>query len=608
MNEDIDINLEEATVDMGLSGYNNLNNSPTIENASPHPENHRKKIIIWSCIGGGILLGLLALILGLLLFSGRSEKDDQLILPNVYAAGVNLGGMSIEEAISALHVATDHEISQQPMEVTIYGQKLVLEPSTVSLSLDVDALAQAAYNYGRSGTHAENQQIQKNAANRSYTIPLLPYLNLDLQVIRSKVDNYCASVTSSYAEPIVELSEDKDSLEITLGTPLRQLDADDLYDRILDAYSMNTLSFEYEAPEVLWPSTVNAQELFDLYCTAPQDAVMDPKTYSVIPETDGFGFNVDDLQQALDDAQQQLSDLKKVDPIVVEMTVLRAAIRAENLNEELFSQTLAECIIPSTETDEARNNNIQLSCDAISGYIVKPGETFSFMDVLGSVTEKSGYKEAKICSVNNLVMGGGISQTASALYHCILHSDLEIIEHHSHEFAPDFVDLGLDAYVFSDSKDLRFRNNTNSPICIEASFSRNSVSVSLIGSAAPTYKISISSEIISTLTPNSSTQMFLPGNVQGYADGDVIVEGIEGYKVSVYKEKYDPSTNSLKATESVTILEYNKRDEVIASIGVFVENDTKDPEQSDQGELPENTETPENPNQTDPSVNSEETT
>ena len=31
---------------------------------------------------------------------------------------------------------------------------------------------------------------------------------------------------------MVELSEDKDSLEITLGTPLRQLDADDLYEKM----------------------------------------------------------------------------------------------------------------------------------------------------------------------------------------------------------------------------------------------------------------------------------------------------------------------------------------------------------------------------------------
>lgn len=606
MKEDIDINLEETAVDMGLSGYNNLDDIPHIDNTSPHPNNRRKKIIIWSCVGGGILLGLLALVLGLVLFSGRGEKDDQRILPNVYAAGVNLGGMSVEEAISALHVATDHEISQQPMEVTIYGQKFVLQPTTVSLSLDIDALAQAAYNYGRNGTHAENQQTQKNASKRSYTIPLLPYLNLDLQVIRSKVDNYCASVASSYAEPIVSLNEKGDALEIRVGTPLRQLDANDLYDCILDAYSMNTLSFEYEAPEVLWPSAVNAQELFNLYCTAPQDAVMDPDTFSVIPESDGFGFDIDALQNKLDDAQQQLVTANSVDPIIVEMSVLKAAIRAEDFNEQLFSKTMAECTIPSTENDEARNTNIQLSCNAISGYIVKPGETFSFLDVLGNITEDAGYKEAKICSVNDLVMGGGISQTASALYHCLLHADLEIIEHHSHEYAPDFIELGLDAYVYSDAKDLRFRNNTGSPICIEASFSRNSVSVSLISSAAPTYTISIISEIMNTLSPNSTTQMFLPGNAQGYADGDVIVRGIEGYKVSVYKEKYDPSTNSIKATESVAILEYNKRDEIIASIGVFVEDDTEDPEQSEQPEQSEGNENSEDNEQADQSETTSE--
>lgn len=589
MAEDFDINLEETTVDMGLSGMNNHDSFPVIDQTSLYSNNRRKQIIMFSCIGGTVLMIILGIVLSLLLFSGRSEKGDERILDNVFAAGINLGGMTVDEAISALHVATDHGISQQPMEVTIYDKKLVISPEDVDLVLDVEALAQAAYNYGRNGTHAENQQTQKNASKRSYTLPLLPYLNLNLQAIRQKVDAHCASEASAYSEPIVKLAEDKKSLQITLGTPAREINADGLYDQILDAYSMNNLSFEFATPEVTWPPMVNAQELFDQYCTAPIDAKLDPDTFSVIPETEGYGFQLEVLQQKLDAAQQEILNNGTADPIIIEMAVLIPAIRSEDLNDQMFSQVLAECNITRDEKDDDRDTNIKLSCNAINGYIVKPGETFSFLDVLGEISEERGYKEAKICSANDLVIGGGISQTASALYHCILHSDLAIIEHHNHEYAPDFIELGMDAYVYTDAKDLRFRNNTDSPICIEATFSRNTVSISLISSTLPTYIISIRPEIIDTFTPNRTTQMFLPDNSQGYVNEQVIVQGIEGYKVSVYQEKYDRVTSALLSTESVAILEYNKRDEIVASIGTFVE---KDPEQSEDLEQPGQTEDP----------------
>lgn len=589
MTEDFDINLADHTVDMGLSDMNNHDSFPIIDRTSQSPNNRRKQIIMLSCIGGTLLLLIVGLILGLLLFSGRSDKSDDLILDNVFVAGVNLGGMTVDEAISAIHLATDHGISQQPMEVTIYDKKLVISPQDVDLTLNVEALAQAAYGYGRNGTHAENQQIQNNASKRSYTLPLLPYLDIDLQAVRQKVDTHCTSENSEYSDPVIKLAENKKSLQITLGTPSRQINADDLYDQILDSYSMNILSFEFEVPEVIWPPMVNAQELFDQYCTAPIDAQLDPGTFSIIPETDGFGFQVEVLQQKLDAAQQELLNSGTISPITMEMTVLSPAIRSEDLNNQMFAQTLAEYSITREEKDEDRDTNIKLSCNAINGYIVKPGETFSFLDVLGEISEESGYKEAKICSVNDLVMGGGISQTASALYHCVLHSDLAIIEHHNHEYAPDFIELGMDAYVYADAKDLRFRNNTDSPICIEATFSRNTVSISLIGSAIPSYSISIRTEIIDTYTPNRTTQMFLPNNSQGYLDGQVIVQSVEGYKVSVYQEKYDRSTSAQLSTEAIAILEYNKRDEIVASIGTFAE---KDPDQSEDPDQPDQTEDP----------------
>lgn len=582
MAEDFDINLKKTTVDMAFPDLINEDNSPTADKTPQKESDNRKQIIIFVSIGAAVLLGLLGLIIGLLLFSGRNTDNDH-ILQNVYAAGVDLSGMTVEEAISALHVATDHSIVQDPMIVHIYDDTLTLEPEKVNLSLNVDALAQAAYNYGRSGTHAENQQIQKNAHKRSHTIPLLPYLNLDLQAIRLIVDSHCAAVVSEYTEPVISLvgtrpvygdsSPKHQVIRITLGTPLRRLDADDLYNCILDAYSMNELLIEYETPEILWPSTVNAQDLFNEYCTLPQDAILDETTYSITPESYGYGFEVNTLEQMLDEALPG-------ETIEITMLFLKPSILAEDLNDSLFSKTLAECSVTSTEENSVRENNLKLSCNAINGYIIKPGETFSFLKVLGDISATNGYAEAPICSNNRTVMGGGISQTASALYHCVLHSDLEIIEYHNHNYATDFIELGLDAYVDAASTDLRFRNNTDSPICIEASTSRHTVTVTLVGSNSLNYSVSIRSEITAKQQPLTTYQMLIPDNPNGYVDGDVIVKGIEGYKIAVYKEKTDLSTGSLLSSSSVSINEYEKRDEIIARIGVFIEDETNQPEET----------------------------
>lgn len=82
-------------------------------------------------------------------------------MQNVFAAGVDLSGMTVEEAVGALHLATDHSIMSEPMVIKIYDGTLTLNPDDTNAILDVESVAQAAYSYGRSGNHAEDQQIRK---------------------------------------------------------------------------------------------------------------------------------------------------------------------------------------------------------------------------------------------------------------------------------------------------------------------------------------------------------------------------------------------------------------------------------------------------------------
>ena len=47
--------------------------------------------------------------------------------------------------------------------------------------------------------------------------------------------------------------------------------------------------------------------------------------------------------------------------------------------------------------DEERQNNIGITCRAITTKEVQPGETFSFCDTVGKSTTAKGYEEADVC-------------------------------------------------------------------------------------------------------------------------------------------------------------------------------------------------------------------
>ena len=53
---------------------------------------------------------------------------------------------------------------------------------------------------------------------------------------------------------------------------------------------------------------------------------------------------------------------------------------------------------------------------------------------------------------------------------------------------------------------------------------------------------------------------------KGYAEGDILVEGIVGYDVIVYRNMYEKETNRELSSSVLTHGSYDKRNEVVVSI------------------------------------------
>ncbi len=525
--------------------------------------------IIAACVLALVLL--IGLIIGIVLYQDR-PTDDGRILPNVYAGGIQLVGTREEARIALQREAS--KLTGTDMVVELPDGTLTLSPRDTGVSLDVDAVVDAAYRYGRTGTEKENAQVRKKAETTQHTIALLPYMTLNLDYIQSEIQEFSSSYGSKLTQPTSFITgtrpeydpERPDAivthqiLTVTLGTPDYALDTGDLYDRVLDGYSLNQLTIRYEAPTLTEPNPLSAEKLFSSYCSAPKDAaIINTKYHEVEPEVYGYGFDIPAVQRLIDEADYGQT-------LQITLKFLMPKVTAKDLTEGLFVDTLAQhtSTNPSGNNDN-RNTNLALSCAAINGIVLQSGEEFSFNDTLGRPTAEKGYKKAPFYRGNQLVeeLGGGISQTASVLYYCALMSNLDILERHNNNYSINYIPLGLDAYVDWGAEDLRIRNSSDSPIRIVAYAEGSTVTVQLLGVQDKETYVEITTEELKEIWPDTVEQVVDKDNVYGYVDGQVKQSGLVGYEIQTLVNLYSAQTGELIYSMPIDFSVYSKRDKIV---------------------------------------------
>ncbi len=113
--------------------------------------------------------------------------------------------------------------------------------------------------------------------------------------------------------------------------------------------------------------------------------------------------------------------------------------------------------------------NLSLAAPKINTILIRPGETFSFWNTVGRSTAKKGYKEGLTISGGETRpgIGGGMCQMTNLIHWMILHSDMEITEHHHHDgldLFPDFkrqIPFGTGTSIVYNYLDYRFKNTTD---------------------------------------------------------------------------------------------------------------------------------------------------
>jgi len=93
---------------------------------------------------------------------------------------------------------------------------------------------------------------------------------------------------------------------------------------------------------------------------------------------------------------------------------------------------------------ENKAHNLSLAAPHINGIIIRPGEVFSFWHLVGCPSEERGYMPGLTIThgMPTSGTGGGLCQFTNLIHWMVLHSPLEITEHHHHEGIDLFPDYG----------------------------------------------------------------------------------------------------------------------------------------------------------------------
>jgi vancomycin resistance protein YoaR len=484
--------------------------------------------------------------------AGAILKNGDKVFPNVCVLGVNLGGLDRAEAEEALDEAMTAQTTRT-LTVQLPDRKLVFEPQMTHTSRETAALAEKALNYGREGNALTVLRKYLDCKNSAYILDAGNAVEVDQAYIREMINKTAFDAQRTMKETEIAVNEEGTVITISIGRAGRTLNADKLFDAVVQAYRTGDLSdmtFDYD-----WVpyNLVDLQAYYAKYCTPAQDAYYDSKTNTLVKEVIGYGF---DLMAV----NQQIALAEEGSVVEVPLQEIQPRVTAENWKAENFPDVLASYSSPHINNAN-RTTNLKLACEAINGTVLEPGEVFTFNGIVGERTAERGYREGIVYAdggASEAEIGGGICQVASTIYMCVLLADMEVTEREPHMYTVTYVDMGMDATIYWGSRDFKFRNTNSTPIMINASVSGGKVHVSLVGIMEHDYTVKMTYEILSKIpyeeVEEEDPTALLGSRTQKWTP-------YTGYTCWTYKSYYDLNGNFIEK-EKCAYSEYKKRDNV----------------------------------------------
>ncbi len=188
----------------------------------------------------------------------------------------------------------------------------------------------------------------------------------------------------------------------------------------------------------------------------------------------------------------------------LKVTTIKPQYSASDASKIKLPDVLGEAATPYYSSTEARKTNVERAVDLETGWLIAPGDVFSYDDTMGQVTEDNGFVIGLgiLADPNNPgqvmtgpVVGGGICQVSTTIFQSAFWAGMPFLERWQHNYWINSYGTGeggmkgLDAMVNIEPEgsteamtlDMKFQNTTSNWIAIELTADGQYVTSRILG-------------------------------------------------------------------------------------------------------------------------------
>lgn len=516
-----------------------------------------------------IILLVLLVLVSMTIYTICKLTSDK-VYKGVSIHGIDISSFTKEELLEQLPAMVD---ISEVFDITIQIEDAQETINSLSLAPvpNLEEMINEAFSYGRTkkglARLGEISAVKKNPVNLSYK------LSLDEYALQQTLDKLSDKLNVRATDNKIEIGTD--AIHITRGVPGKGIVYDEVKKEITECILNDTDFISMKLTEIN-PEEITIDFLKRHTYAEPLDATYTIQEHRLLftESHPGVKFNEGDVKRAIKEA-------KGYSKFSVPAKITQPKHTMESLRASIVGDVLGTHSSDFSSSSNDRAYNIQLACTKIDGYILAPGEEFSYNAVVGPRTTKTGFRMANVY-INGTTqpgIGGGVCQVSSTMFNAVVKADLEITERRNHSLPVSYVAMGTDATVADGSIDFKFKNTYPTPIEISAEYEGRKNVITIRGiNNHPERKIEIETVRTATSEPKVVTK-----KDPTLEEGTVKVEekGTNGSTYVAYKVVYENGKERSRDVLCRSVYQGKDRVELVG---------TKKPEKSAP---PESTQTPE---------------
>lgn len=478
-----------------------------------------------------VFVVLLAVVIGIfasaVMFFYYNQQNSDKIQAGVYIKDINVSGLKRNEAITLVNKELENKLNDHI--VLVYkDSNYYVELEQIGAKFDVESSVDFALNIAKHGTFWENVQQYINVLMANINID--PVLTYNDEALTNYLETIEAFLPDQLQQAAYYVEDDK--LIITNGVNGAGIKFDELKKEIVEAIQDISYSKKYiKIPTYIqYPEPINLEAIHTDIYREVQDAYFTTEPYAVFADVTGIDFNVEELQN-------EINDNPEAEEYATDLIYTKANVTVQDFGKEAFPNLLATFSTKYATSNVDRTTNLRLAANKIDGTVIMPGEIFSYNKVVGKRTISAGYKNAAIYQDGAVTdgLGGGICQISTTLYNAVIKAGMLIEERRNHMFVPSYAEAGKDATVVWGSTDFKFENRRSYPIKIETSVSGGIATVSIYGLKTneeyDQYNLSIETKTIK----NTSTSLVVE-SYRAYRDEEGRIVKTDKLYTDTYKK------------------------------------------------------------------------